>query len=337
MSRLLWLDRAKGFGICLVAFGHVMRGMVGAGIVASDPLSQGVDYTLYSFHMPLFFLLSGLNAERSLRHGPQAFLASKLQFILWPYFLWSIIEGLIQIHFAASVNAPIGYGDLLTVGWKPFGQFWFLYDLFGCHLILLACGGRRRLLGGVAIASLALSAWAQLDYAKFLFNFFFYAAGIFVTAPLAAWSPTRRELWRLLGLAAGLFALAATVCLHAKVSLNHPFAAPAAILGVAGSIVLCKLLDGAVGRLFEVIGNMSMTIFILHILAGAGARIGLQKLGVPPEPLLYIVCATFVSIAAPMLAHVVFERLGLLPWLGVSARRRVSPAATQAVASAQAS
>lgn len=42
-----WLDSAKGFGIILVVLGHASLVM---------PLNR----TLYAFHMPLFFIISGL-------------------------------------------------------------------------------------------------------------------------------------------------------------------------------------------------------------------------------------------------------------------------------------
>jgi fucose 4-O-acetylase-like acetyltransferase len=131
MERQTWLDRAKGFGIALVAYGHVMRGMVAAGVVANDPVERAIDYTLYTFHMPLFFFLAGLNAERSLGHGARRFLINKLHYVLWPYVLWSLIEGLVHMRFTGSVNGALTYDDLLQIGWRPFGQFWFLYDQIG--------------------------------------------------------------------------------------------------------------------------------------------------------------------------------------------------------------
>lgn len=45
-KRIEWIDITKGIGICLVILGHTYR--------ANDVLNW-----IYSFHMPLFFILSG--------------------------------------------------------------------------------------------------------------------------------------------------------------------------------------------------------------------------------------------------------------------------------------
>src|SRR5436190_2122812 len=52
-----WIDVTKGIGILLVVYGHVLRGLVTAGIVPNSKLFQIAYYTLYLFHMPLFFFL----------------------------------------------------------------------------------------------------------------------------------------------------------------------------------------------------------------------------------------------------------------------------------------
>jgi fucose 4-O-acetylase-like acetyltransferase len=46
-TRVGWIDFCKGIGIFLVVLGHILRDVI------------AVDY-IYSFHMPLFFFLSGL-------------------------------------------------------------------------------------------------------------------------------------------------------------------------------------------------------------------------------------------------------------------------------------
>lgn len=50
-ERLVHIDVAKGIGILLVAFGHLVK----FGSYTSN--------VIYSFHMPLFFVLSGVFAD----------------------------------------------------------------------------------------------------------------------------------------------------------------------------------------------------------------------------------------------------------------------------------
>jgi len=58
--RLDWADAAKGLGIILVVYGHVARGLFHAGMYADEASYILIDQIIYSFHMPLFFFLSGL-------------------------------------------------------------------------------------------------------------------------------------------------------------------------------------------------------------------------------------------------------------------------------------
>lgn len=56
-NRLDWVDLSKAIGIILVVYGHVARGLDSAGMTFA--LFKSVDSIIYSFHMPLFFVLSG--------------------------------------------------------------------------------------------------------------------------------------------------------------------------------------------------------------------------------------------------------------------------------------
>ena len=96
-NRNSWVDYAKAIGIILVVFGHVERGLISAGMV-TDPASLAAlmlaDSVIYSFHMPLFFFLSGLFFIESLaRRGRIGLLANKLDTLIYPYILWSLLQG----------------------------------------------------------------------------------------------------------------------------------------------------------------------------------------------------------------------------------------------------
>ena len=52
-----------------------------------------MSFGLYTFHMPLFFFLAGLNVPHSLRRGTGPFLSSKVWTLAYPYVLWSLIQG----------------------------------------------------------------------------------------------------------------------------------------------------------------------------------------------------------------------------------------------------
>ena len=104
-NRYQWVDYAKGIGIILVVYGHCIRGIVKAGLVEDDSVFTLLDSMIYSFHMPLFFFLSGLFFEGSLqRNGSERFVFSKLDTLIYPYVLWSFLQGGIEVALSSLTN-----------------------------------------------------------------------------------------------------------------------------------------------------------------------------------------------------------------------------------------
>ena len=97
-ARSSWVDSAKGLGIILVVYGHVARGLSSAGLFKDADLFRLVDSIIYSFHMPLFFFLSGLFFYSSLlKRGRAGLVLNKVDSILYPYVLWSLIQGFVEV------------------------------------------------------------------------------------------------------------------------------------------------------------------------------------------------------------------------------------------------
>jgi fucose 4-O-acetylase-like acetyltransferase len=126
-----WVDYAKAIGIILVVIGHVMRGLVSAGLPVDRYWFSLVDSIIYSFHMPLFFFISGLFFSDSLnKRGPGRLIASKVDSIIYPYIVWSLLQGLFELAFSQYTNGQVTLGQVLSFGWHPRAQFWFLFALF---------------------------------------------------------------------------------------------------------------------------------------------------------------------------------------------------------------
>lgn len=75
-ERIEWIDEAKGIGILLVMFGHCY-------------LHWDFCFWFYSFHMALFFFLSGYTFSRKERYD--RFLKKKIQTLLVPYLFFVIV------------------------------------------------------------------------------------------------------------------------------------------------------------------------------------------------------------------------------------------------------
>jgi fucose 4-O-acetylase-like acetyltransferase len=338
-TRQVWIDFARGIGVVLVVYGHVLGGLVRPNLFPDGPLAQWMDYTLYTFHMPLFFFLAGLNVHHSLQRGARPFLAAKAWTIAYPYVLWSLIQGGIVMVLSRDANIPIYPSDLAAIWYRPIAQFWFLYALMICHVLAVLIPGRTAMIGVAVIGLVAfLLLPVRPDLALTLHHLPFYVAGLYGTRAVMSWQPTGANRWTMLALLA--IAFAGAVALGGMVSgmdANGLASLPACVLGIAGIVVLCKLLDVARHRWLAVVGVMSMTIYVLHILAGSGTRIVMVKMHIPPSPWLYLLAGTAAGVILPMAAHVVLQRLNLLAALGLAPLPKRQPAPTPIIGKATAS
>jgi fucose 4-O-acetylase-like acetyltransferase len=334
-SRVQWIDAARGIGIILVVLGHVERGLVSSGIAQSQWWRE-LDFVLYTFHMPLFFLLAGLNVPRSLGRGARHFLNAKLWTIAFPYFLWSILQGAILVGLSSLTNGKAGIRDLLSIGWRPMSQFWFLYVLMLCQLTILVVRIRPRLIACLAVAAFAASQFLPQNGVpeRYMHALPFFAAGILLSSWATKWTqakffPKAFPWFTVFGV---LFAVSVYGAAAAsKGDFDSVWALPAAGFGIAATIAVSRLLKGWLLAVFAYLGTVSMTIYVMHVLAAAGLRIFLVKAGVPPIDWLYEVLCTAFGVAAPVAAHIVLARMGLLPAFGLAVPRRRSHAIPEPV------
>jgi fucose 4-O-acetylase-like acetyltransferase len=138
-SRLKWIDYARGIAIMLVCYRHVYEGSKEAGIPVKDyNFLEYANISLYSFRMPLFFIISGLFILRSLqKKGIKQYIEGRARTILYPYFLWGILQLTLQMFFTKYTNAhptPSSYLDLLYQP-RECAQFWYLYALFNVSVL----------------------------------------------------------------------------------------------------------------------------------------------------------------------------------------------------------
>lgn len=74
-KRIVWIDQLRGFAFLLVIIGHSL---------SKSPLKNWI----YSFHMPLFFIITGLtlNIDKLLKTGFFAYLKKNFSELIVPYF-----------------------------------------------------------------------------------------------------------------------------------------------------------------------------------------------------------------------------------------------------------
>ncbi len=125
-ERLDWIDFARGMGILLVIVGH-------AGI------SLVPKYIIYGFHIPLFFIITGICFSVNKDDKFIPFLIKKIKTILVPYFfisfIWLIID---TVSVLISKEFSIGFliEDIkIYLIQRHYHSIWFLACLFLSEII----------------------------------------------------------------------------------------------------------------------------------------------------------------------------------------------------------
>lgn len=124
-NRLAYIDMVKGVGIILVVIGH------------STYVSEGVLTWLASFHMPLFFIVSGiLFAHRhSEREHFGAYVKKRFFGMMVPYFAFSLIYILIDYYYLYAhpeiISKEFIYSAILqALSLFGISVLWFLPAIF---------------------------------------------------------------------------------------------------------------------------------------------------------------------------------------------------------------
>ena len=127
---------AKGIGISLMVVGH-------------SPCPAWLGHWIYSFHMPLFFLITGFLFKEKYLDSPKKFIFNKFKGYYWPFVKWSMIF-LIFHNLLAYLNIyQLSYSlkDFLNKAFyivslngseQLLGGYWFLIESFFASLIAFA-------------------------------------------------------------------------------------------------------------------------------------------------------------------------------------------------------
>ena len=353
--RLAWIDVARAVALVLVVAGHTERGLVGAGIMAGET-AQDFDLLVYSFHIPLFFLLSGLLFAPSIRRRPFV-LTWKARTIrlVQPYLIWSIVLLGLIVLAANLANTPVGAGDafasLLLLPVQPVSIFWFLYTLLLCMAVSgLAIEYRYctpgRLLFWSAVLHLAYllllsdrQSGLGLQFVRFAEHQLYFALGIFLAPavlengdnrarspnPIAdAKSGTRIAIAAVF--LASCFLAAATALVEFRLSYHSPVGTIAALSASGAVLSACYFLvsvrNWSIPAPVMTISKETLAIFCMHVPFVSGTRLAFSHFGIDGAT-LHLVSGTVIGICGPLLALKLMESLGLAAMAGFASERRV--------------
>ncbi len=321
-----WVDVAKGLGIVLVVAGHAIDGLLGAGLADRQGAWGQAFWLIYSFHMPLFFVLAGLFVQPRVSRDRRAFAQDIALRIVWPYLLWSVLQLAVIDAMGGWVNRPAELDGwrVLALLWEPTSQFWFLQALLLLHvtsaLLLPAIGAQRLLLLFVVLRLVGEIVELPVMLALPCRFGLFYALGVLWGPALVrrlAMTPSSSSSLAL-GAALALGWLAAAGAAYAVgAGYWSLLALPAALAGGAALVVLAAAARGPLAATLAALGQASMAIFVLHVLFVAGARIALHRLAGIDAAWLLAALAIAAGIAGPLLLRRLAVRAGCARALGL--------------------
>lgn len=137
--RITYFDIAKGIGILLVLIGHLQNDI----IFSYSPYILSLCSWIFSFHMPLFFIISGMLIACKKEDGKdlRETIHRKFRSIMIPYFWFSLIYILIVLY-SLLISKVVPLNTLFIQLWYVFGMYgmnvlWFLPALFTAEVLFL--------------------------------------------------------------------------------------------------------------------------------------------------------------------------------------------------------
>lgn len=312
------MDGCKGLAIVLVVYGHVAGGLEAGGALKAGSIFIALRTWVYLFHMPAFFLLSGLFAQRAIGRPWLTVIGGKVRTLVYPYILWTGIYLSTQIVMARFANNPPDIGKAARLLWEPYGYgLWFLYCLFVMsllfHGLLLARLPKTAVLLGAL--GLHLAAWFNVFgfwpiFNTAMLNFVFYAVGgLYADRIFSLLDKPRAAVAGI----AGILLLGLMTALHLALGDKpFPLALVFAVPGIAGLILLAKG-AGPFAGFASLLGFYSLEIYLGHPLFSVAARAALVRAGVH-APLPCIVVCVAAGLFASLVLAVGCKRLEF-PWL----------------------
>lgn len=122
----------KGIGILLVLLGHSFS-FTGFDLMKNNKINLYIFKSIYSFHMPLFFLIAGFFANNYKNNLNKMFYIIKIKRLLIPYIFINIVDAIPRYFFPNLVNNKSN--NIEKIIFYSGAASWFVYSLFLLFLL----------------------------------------------------------------------------------------------------------------------------------------------------------------------------------------------------------
>ncbi len=200
-KRYTQIDICKGIGILLVVLGHALKQTGSA-----NPVIQVLISVIYSFHMPMFFMLSGFVSLKILylvnTKQRMAYIGQRAKRLLIPYAVMSLLYIPLKIWMSAYAMVPYTLGDTwrILIGDSPNTAVWFLFVLFFCSAAAALVVREENMNLVLAAAILFSAASYIMDWQIRIPRYFFYfLLGLWVRRYYDSWDEVLQDAKAVVG------------------------------------------------------------------------------------------------------------------------------------------
>ncbi|MCV9389472.1 acyltransferase family protein [Reichenbachiella ulvae] len=313
IARLGWIDYAKGIAIILVVYRHILIGVERSGLEVSSWLINANEI-VYSFRMPLFFMISGLFVSKSIakRNTFKAFFGYKINTIYYPYLIWGIIQISIQILLSKFTNAERGLIDfgLLLVHPRAIDQLWYLYALFNVSILFFFLNTtlkiNDKLLFFISLIALGCSTFVKeysLIHDTLYFLIFFVIGHLLRSFVL---DESKSELFQsfIPFLILFPFFWGTQYYWLTHQDMNIYFFALIAVLGTLFVFSLSFILNKyQILSFLKIVGRHSLQVYLMHLIIVSAVRIIMVKFLSIDSPIAILLTGWVLGVYIPILAY----------------------------------
>jgi fucose 4-O-acetylase-like acetyltransferase len=326
VQSLAWINMARGFIIIMVVLRHSFEGVRNAGIdVTAYKYLETLNNLMYTFRMPLFFVISGILMNRSLKKiGLNQYILKRAQYILYPYLVWCVIQITLQLLLPQYVNNKASWLSYISILYNPRGleQFWYLYALFNIMAIYSFCKVRLHVKPGLHFL-IALVFFLAAQYADgknielyfindILSHYIFFTAGDLASGLLfdKEYKEKLASPKTFIVILPFFAALHYYYLVHPEVN-SSPFVLVIIFSGIVTALNLSFMLENAKRlKWIKVLGANSLYIFLMHVLIMAANRAFLLKV-LHIESISFLLISNVVlGLVIPILAYYFLMKAG---------------------------
>ncbi len=280
-------------------------------------LIDGIFETVYCFHMPFFFMLSGFTYFLAYfsREGKPRYEKIKVQMLnlLVIYLLFSEIYGIMRIFLERYAAHETTVRDLFMVWAKPIAEYWYLYVLFFLYLLFLIPKMIRQnpyiLFAGTLLLCMVSGYFSGIwQMRNILYYSFYFCTGILLAK---TWDFLENKVFMAVSAAVGAVLFLIFEWSGRWESAPQPIRIMAAF-GISKGIWLLMKEVPVIGenRFLKFCGQNCLEIYLLHGYFTAGNRTLLPMMGIR-EPYISIVLNFLISLFVPLLMAWLAKKVGI--------------------------